>query len=89
MAQAVQTKQLIPCYEHPETLATYFGANTLFLVGYGDVLPNNDIDIVVVCILMLFGIFIVCFCTAQLCATFALTQHFRQDFQENVFSLGK
>lgn len=89
MTDAIQLSHAMPCHEHPVALSTYFGTMALFLVGYGDVLPNSKMDFIFVFVLMVLGVFLISFCTAQLCATFSLSDRFRRDFQENVVAFGR
>lgn len=84
---SVILKKVFACYENPLTISTYFGTISMFLVGYGDVVAIITSDCVIVSCLEIVGTFIICYTTAQLCASYALHNYFLKQYQENVFSL--
>lgn len=89
MKESVEIQSTIHNYESAFGISLYFASNIVFLVGMGDIMPENLKEITLLIAMMLLGIFIFAYITADIGALIAGMNRPLKEYRETIHSLEK
>lgn len=76
-----------PNTEWPALVSSYFSVMISTTVGYGDIVPKDVRDILVVIICMIVGTIVVGYCLGEASSTFKHNGRKKTEYQEDVYAV--